>query len=214
MAEVNLSDLRAQGTARSARWHRASSRKMTLAEWAVGVAGETGEACNIVRKIVRKTVDPEDPGVPESLDALHAMLADECADVLIYLDLLAHCAGIDLAAAVISKFNRTSDRFGFPERLGHGKEETKGLLITENPWGDMKNAPRDGRLLRLLVSGGGCPTDDDTFWPTIGHNNFDNDGEDVWRFAGWCWEHDHFTSGDEAKNDDGPVVIGWRAYLD
>lgn len=30
---------------------------------------------------------------------------------------------------------------------------------------------------------------------TIGHNNFDNDGEDVWQFAGWCWSHDHYTAG-------------------
>jgi len=64
---------------------------------------------------------------------------------------------------------------------------------------EMSDAPRDGTLLILWIE-----ADDDRehpledsgkATPTIGFNNFDNDGEDVWKFAGWCWEHDHFTEG-------------------
>ena len=62
-------------------------------------------------------------------------------------------------------------------------------------WRDMESAPKDGTLVRLLVSFDEHSTEDADEAPTIGANNFDNDGEDVWRFAGWCWSHDHFTQG-------------------
>ena len=44
-------------------------------------------------------------------------LADELADVLCYLDLVAAHYGIDLEKALISKFNEVSRRTGLPERL-------------------------------------------------------------------------------------------------
>jgi hypothetical protein len=61
-------------------------------------------------------------------------------------------------------------------------------------------APRDGTPLILLVDysaddGNGHPLEDAKLARTIGWNNFDNDGEDVWVMAGWCWDHDHFTEG-------------------
>jgi hypothetical protein len=37
---------------------------------------------------------------------------------------------------------------------------------------------------------------------TMGFNNFDNNGEDEWFFAGWNWTYDTFTNG---KGD----VVGW-----
>jgi NTP pyrophosphatase (non-canonical NTP hydrolase) len=45
------------------------------------------------------------------------MLADELADVFLYLDLLASKCGIDLPAAIVRKFNVVSERQDFPERL-------------------------------------------------------------------------------------------------
>jgi|GEM_PF-3229704 len=63
-------------------------------------------------------------------------------------------------------------------------------------WQDMATAPRDGTLVQLLVDFDEHATEDtDGPAPTIGANNYDNDGEDRWQFAGWCWSHDHFTEG-------------------
>lgn len=62
-------------------------------------------------------------------------------------------------------------------------------------WRDMATAPRDGTMVRLLVEFTEHETEDADQAPTIGANNFDNDGEDRWQFAGWCWSHDHFTEG-------------------
>ena len=45
------------------------------------------------------------------------MLANEIADVTLYLDLLADHYGIDVEAAIRRKFNIVSERQGFPERL-------------------------------------------------------------------------------------------------
>lgn len=64
---------------------------------------------------------------------------------------------------------------------------------------DLKDAPRDGRMTWLLVDYSAedahHPLADASRAWTIGFNNCDNDGEDAWRFAGWCWQQDHFTQG-------------------
>lgn len=74
-------------------------------------------------------------------------------------------------------------------------------------WRGMATAPRDGTMVRLLVEFTEHATDDADQAPTIGANNFENDGEDRWQFAGWCWSHDHFTEG---KGE----PIGWLPMLD
>lgn len=73
-------------------------------------------------------------------------------------------------------------------------------------WLDMASAPRDGTMVRLLVEFEEHSTEDVDQAPTIGANNFDNDGEDRWQFAGWCWSHDHFVEGKG-------VPVGWLPFL-
>lgn len=70
----------------------------------------------------------------------------------------------------------------------------------------MSSAPRDGQMLRLLVRFDEHSTEDDEIAYTIGSNNLDNDEVDEWQFAGWCWTHDHFTSG---KGE----PLGWLPML-
>lgn len=71
----------------------------------------------------------------------------------------------------------------------------------------MDTAPRDGTLLRLQVRFTEHATEDAEEAWTIGSNSFDANGEDVWQFAGWCWEHDHFTEGKGTP-------IGWLPMHD
>ena len=75
--------------------------KFDAAYWGNALAGETGEACNIIKKIIneREGITIED-------------LAKELADILAYLDLTAAYFGIDLEAAYIAKFNEVSERVG------------------------------------------------------------------------------------------------------
>lgn len=68
------------------------------AEWGCAIAGEAGELCNLLKKMRRgESVPLQD-------------VADEIADVVIYLDLLAAELGVDLGAAIASKFNKVSER--------------------------------------------------------------------------------------------------------
>ena len=134
MTNLDLSVLRESNVTRMHRWH-GEDDDWTLADWSNAMCGEAGEAANVVKKI-RRT---ETPGLWEAQrypghapqhaalvsadsatarEALTVKLADELADVICYADLLAHKAGIDLAAAVIAKFNRVSKAQDFPERIG------------------------------------------------------------------------------------------------
>lgn len=83
----------------------------SLSDWFTATLGELGEAANIAKKLNR--VRDGIPGNTETPEELKAKLADEIADTYIYLDLLAQSAGIDLQDAVVSKFNRTSDKIGY-----------------------------------------------------------------------------------------------------
>lgn len=100
------------------RWANA----MRHEEWAKGVeismlyranelAGEVGEACNVVKKIERERL-----GMPGSRETIER-LAEELADVIICVDLLAMDCGIDLWRAVEDKFNKTSEKVGLTTRL-------------------------------------------------------------------------------------------------
>lgn len=82
-----------------------------VAEWGNALAGETGELCNILKKMIRQA--PGDPPI----EKLTEMAAEEAADVLIYLDLLCAKMDVSLADAVINKFNAVSTRHQLPVKL-------------------------------------------------------------------------------------------------
>jgi NTP pyrophosphatase (non-canonical NTP hydrolase) len=87
-------------------------------DWACALAGEVGEACNLVKKLRRLSAAPDDLFWETSAgSALQRKLADELADVVVYADLLATRLRINLETAVIDKFNRTSDEVGSGVKL-------------------------------------------------------------------------------------------------
>ena len=100
---------------RALRWHPNGLQSWSPSDWFTALVGEVGEAANIVKKLNR--VRDGLVGNKETPEELRAMFADELADIFIYLDLLAQSEHINLAAAVKSKFNKTSKKNNFPERL-------------------------------------------------------------------------------------------------
>ena len=68
------------------------------------LAGETGEACNVIKKLERERHGWR--GSKSTIDCL----AEELADVIIVADLIAQAAGVNLGEAVLNKFNATSDK--------------------------------------------------------------------------------------------------------
>lgn len=74
-------------------------------DWATALAGEIGEACNLIKKRRRGE------------DVADEAIAHELADAVTYIDLLAARLGIDLGEAVRAKFNLVSDRVGSQIKL-------------------------------------------------------------------------------------------------
>jgi NTP pyrophosphatase (non-canonical NTP hydrolase) len=106
---LTLERLRAANTERQREWD--PSDEITLAYRGNELAGEVGEACNVLKKLERERI-----GIRGSR-ATKEQLAEELADVLICLDLIAMQAGINLGEATIQKFNATSDKYGLATAL-------------------------------------------------------------------------------------------------
>ncbi len=79
--------------------------------FATELGGEVGEALNEVKKLEREKL-----GWKGSRTTVEN-LADELADVVICAQNLAICYGIDLQESIIRKFNATSVKVGYPQRL-------------------------------------------------------------------------------------------------
>lgn len=114
---LSFNELRAANASRVVRWHPQGINGWSLADWGIATAGELGEACNIIKKLKRDNENIVGNKEGETKEQLKINLAEELADVIIYLDLLAQAADINLAQAVRTKFNKTSEKNKFPERL-------------------------------------------------------------------------------------------------
>ena len=81
---------------------------------AVELAGEVGELLNEIKKQARYEL-----GIAGGIHPEEALprITDEIGDVVICCSLLANKLGIDLGKAVADKFNKTSEKHGFPHRL-------------------------------------------------------------------------------------------------
>jgi NTP pyrophosphatase (non-canonical NTP hydrolase) len=119
MNELSFKELTEQSVRRAARWHPGFPEKhnWTLGDWGNAMAGEAGEACNVIKKIRRVETDMQRRDSEGDPIDLRDKLARELADVIIYADLIAAQCGIDLSNAIRLKFNEVSDQYGFPERL-------------------------------------------------------------------------------------------------
>lgn len=87
-------------------------------EWAAAACGECGEVANVAKKIKRIEDGCNVNTAGKTREQLVADLADEIADTIIYLDLLAASEDIDLSAAIVRKFDEVSDRVQFSAKLG------------------------------------------------------------------------------------------------
>lgn len=86
-------------------------------EWGAACAGEVGEGINAAKKLRRVRDSEQYKKTLPTTDVTEQDVADEIADTVIYADLWAANMGIDLGAAVASKFNRTSDKVSSDVKL-------------------------------------------------------------------------------------------------
>lgn len=88
-------------------------RDWSYNDWMVAVCGEVGELANMLKKIRRGDLGPGD-----FEHHWRAMIADEIADIAIYLDILALQFNLDLGTVIREKFNRKSEQVGSCVRIG------------------------------------------------------------------------------------------------
>jgi NTP pyrophosphatase (non-canonical NTP hydrolase) len=104
---------RAANVARCVKWHPAGIASWSPSDWLTAVTGELGELASLLKMRNR-----ERDGLPgNKFSPTDKHVADELADVLTYLDLLAAVLGVDLGRAAVAKFNEVSERVGFPDRI-------------------------------------------------------------------------------------------------
>jgi NTP pyrophosphatase (non-canonical NTP hydrolase) len=104
---------RQANVSRCLKWHPAGIESWSPSDWLTAVAGEFGELASLLKMRNR-----ERDGLPgNKFSPSNKQVADEIADVLTYLDLLAAALGVNLGNAVVEKFNEVSERVGFPDRL-------------------------------------------------------------------------------------------------
>lgn len=106
---MKFDDLRTANATRQQEWD--AGNQITPAYRGNELAGEVGEACNIIKKLERERL-----GIGGSRANVH-QLTEELADVIICVDLIAMQYGIDLGSAVRDKFNATSRKVGLATRL-------------------------------------------------------------------------------------------------
>lgn len=101
MAKVSLTFARWKRQMKKSREWFPQSKNWTYSDWCMATGGEMGELFNFLKKHLRgdKTWEEVKPDVEK-----------EIADVLIYLHRLSDHLGIDLEAALISKFNEVSKK--------------------------------------------------------------------------------------------------------
>lgn len=114
--EPTLQSLSVSNRSRALRWHN-GAEPWTGADWSNAMCGEAGEAANVVKKLRRHETGIESQYNTPDVTTLKLQLAEEIADIILYADLLAAHYEIELAGAVIAKFNKVSEAQGFPERL-------------------------------------------------------------------------------------------------
>ena len=99
-----LAILRQKNQDRMKEWD--PGNEITLAYAGNELAGEVGEACNIIKKLERERL-----GLRGSRATKHE-LVQELADIIICVDLIAIQLNVDLSTAVEEKFNQTSAKYG------------------------------------------------------------------------------------------------------
>jgi hypothetical protein len=119
MIELSFKRLRQFGVARCIKHFHRQINEWSPTDWGCAMAGETGEACNILKKMKRIADNPE--SVPldkvEEYQTLKGKLADELADIQTYLDLTAARFDLDLGEITVKKFNEVSDRINSDIKL-------------------------------------------------------------------------------------------------
>lgn len=123
---LTFAHLRQANSTRGAQWDGKPAHLDDLSFRAMELGGECGEASDAMLELtaaVGKSLNTSKKLVRQltgrvggmSLEDAKTLLAEELADIIICADRVAEVVDIDLGAAVVAKFNKTSRKHGFDE---------------------------------------------------------------------------------------------------
>lgn len=119
---LTIDEIVGASVSRANRWHKGGMEEWSALEWAGAMCGEAGEAANAAKKL--KRIEDVIPSINEGerhfadASSVKAQVGKEVADTILYAVLLAARVKVDLEAVLIEVFNKKSEEYGFPERLG------------------------------------------------------------------------------------------------
>lgn len=128
MLKLSFETFRIANSTRSKRFFEpAVVDQWSPADTLVGMIGELGEACNVMKKLKRAELGMvnknSEPG--RQVDALttevRRKLMEEFAGTILYFDQLAEAFGIDFEQAITITYNEKSRELGFAERIVDGQ---------------------------------------------------------------------------------------------
>lgn len=133
--DLTIRQFSALNKTRALHWHKSGLDSWSPAEWGNALAGEVGELCNVLKKLLRHdkgiqqlAVEVGKPYQSTKRAELVLAAAKEIADSYTYLDLVAARLGLDVQQCVVMKFNEISEREGLPQRF-EARYETEPVVI-------------------------------------------------------------------------------------
>lgn len=111
---------------RAKRWHKGGTEEWSVTDWFTATTGELGEAANAVKKLRRVqmgavNINEEGRHLTEVEQAAR-VAQHELADTFIYMVILSEelrkLGAPEFSRAIRYAFNRKSEEYGFPERVG------------------------------------------------------------------------------------------------
>lgn len=87
-----------------AKFHKIGDEEWPIQNWAIAIAGESGELCNLIKKIIRGDF---------SLQSQRKEVLKELADIITYCDLAMTHLGANTEDELMDKFDEVSFRVGF-----------------------------------------------------------------------------------------------------
>jgi len=116
---MNINKFQKINAKRAKIWHSDISRPWSLLEWAGAMCGESGEAANFAKKILRielGSINREWGVKKNNLEELKIKLAKETADSIIYGLLILSELGVEASEIIADVFDNKSIEYEFSER--------------------------------------------------------------------------------------------------
>ena len=131
MSDLSFAKLREANVRRCEQVFHDEVDAWSPTDWACILAGETGEACNLVKKLRRGEKTAYDKDTARDVP-IELAIGYELADVVMCADLLAARLGLDLGEMVQEKFNLASKHRGWSIQLTVEEEAGESAIHPTN----------------------------------------------------------------------------------